>query len=211
MARASEREEDFRQFVEAHWLGLLRSAYLLVGGDHGEAEDLVQQTLARVYGHWNRRVREGAPVAYVRKAMVNQAISNMRGKKVQEVLSGAWSGDVSTTPEPRAAHRNVPAPRDPYGAVDDRDVVVRALRELPPRMRAVVVLRFFDDLTEAATADLLGMSVGSVKSQTSRGLQRLRAAMSDQEPVADRAATQPVAVPASGGMVDLSRAEGQAS
>lgn len=210
MARASERDEDFRLFVEAHWLGLVRSAYLLVGGDHGEAEDLVQQTLARVYGHWDRRVREGAPVAYVRKAMVNQAISNMRRKKVQEVLSGAWSGEVGTTPEPRALHRNVPGPRDPYSAVDDRDVVVRALRELPPRMRAVVVLRFFDDLSEAATADVLGMSVGSVKSQTSRGLQRLRAAMSDHG-LADRTATQQVAVPASGGAVDLSRAEGQAS
>ncbi|KAB7746415.1 SigE family RNA polymerase sigma factor [Nostocoides sp. F2B08] len=211
MARASEREEDFRQFVEAHWLGLVRSAYLLVGGDHGEAEDLVQQTLARVYGHWNRRVREGAPVAYVRKAMVNQAISNLRRKKVQEVLSSAWSGEVDTTPEPRAVRRDVPGSRDPYGAVEDRDVVVRALRELPPRMRAVVVLRFFDDLTEAATADVLGMSVGSVKSQTSRGLQRLRAAMSDQEVVGGRTATDQVSVPSSGAAVGLSRDAGRPS
>lgn len=175
MGRAPERDEDFRRFVQAHWLGLVRSAYLLVG-DHGAAEDLVQQTLAGVYPHWKRRVREGAPVAYVRRAMVNTAISNARRRRVRESLLGGWPGG-----DPARSVMPVPDPHDAYRAVDDRDVVVRALRELPPRMRAVLVLRFFDDLTEVGTADLLGMSVGSVKSQTSRGLRRLRAAMENGE------------------------------
>lgn len=169
MVRAAERDEDFRRFVEAHWLGLVRSAYLIVG-DHGAAEDLVQQTLASVYRHWDRRVREGAPLSYVRKAMVNHAISNSRRRRVQETLLGGLLGapqDGLDVPDP--------VDRDPYSDIDDRDVVLRALRNLPPRMRAVVVLRYFDDLSEAATADLLGISVGSVKSHTSRGLQRLRA------------------------------------
>lgn len=170
---APEQEEDFRRFVEAHWLGLVRSAYLLLG-DHGAAEDLVQQTLATVYRHWDRRVREGAPVAYVRRALVNHAISNGRRKRVTESLFGGLaSGERGETTGGFDVDRH-----DAYSGVDDRDLIVRALRDLPPQMRAVVVLRYFDDLTESATADLLGISVGSVKSQTSRGLQRLRTAVS---------------------------------
>lgn len=173
MAMAPDHEDDFRRFVEAHWMGLVRSAYLLVG-DHGAAEDLVQQTLATVYRHWNRGVRDGAPLAYVRKSMVNQAISNGRRRRVKETLFGGPTGSDGAGPR-EVVDRD---PRDAYRGVDDRDLVVRALRDLPPRMRAVVVLRYFDDLTEAAAADLLGMSVGSVKSHTSRGLQRLRAVVS---------------------------------
>jgi RNA polymerase sigma-70 factor (sigma-E family) len=172
MVTTPEREDDFRRFVEAHWLGLVRSAYLLVG-DHGAAEDLVQQTLASVYRHWDRRVREGAPVAYVRKAMVNHAISNGRRNRVSESLfGGIGRGERGESLEGFAIDR-----RDAYRVVDNRDLIVRGLRELPAQMRAVVVLRYFDDLTEAATAELLGISVGSVKSQTSRGLQRLRSAI----------------------------------
>lgn len=171
MARAPERDEDFRRFVEAHWLALVRSAYLILG-DHSAAEDLVQQTLATVYRHWSRRVREGAPLAYVRKAMVNQAISNGRRKRLFETSLDQHSAAGHHT---AAAGMRGPAERDPYREIDDRDLVLRALRDLPAQMRAVVVLRYFDDLSEAATAEVLGISVGSVKSQTSRGLQRLRA------------------------------------
>ena len=92
MTFAPERDEDFRRFVEAHWLALVRSAYLILG-DHGAAEDLVQQTLATVYRHWERRVSEGAPVAYVRRAMVNHAISNGRRKRVSESLFGGLGRD----------------------------------------------------------------------------------------------------------------------
>lgn len=172
---APDREEDFRRFVEAHWLGLVRSAYLLLG-DHGAAEDLVQQTLATVYRHWDRRVREGAPVAYVRKALVNHAISNGRRKRVTESLFG---GLVSSERGETTGGFDVDR-HDADSGVDDRDLIVRALRDLPPEMRAAVVLRYFDDLTESATADLLGISVCSVKSQTSRGLQRLRTAVSGE-------------------------------
>lgn len=172
MTFAPERDADFRRFVEANWLALVRSAYLIIG-DHGAAEDLVQQTLATVYRHWDRRVSDGAPVAYVRRAMVNHAISNGRRKRVTEYLFG---GLERCEDGPAADAVAVAAdPRDEYRGVDDRDLIVRALHDLPPRMRAVVVLRYFDDLTEAATAEALGMSVGSVKSHTSRGLLRLRA------------------------------------
>ncbi|MFN2320672.1 MAG: SigE family RNA polymerase sigma factor [Dermatophilaceae bacterium] len=178
MALKPEQEDDFRRFVEAHWLGLVRSAYLIVG-ERGAAEDLVQQTLASVYRHWDRRVREGAPVAYVRKSLVNHAISNARRKRVAESLfSGLAHGGRDGSPDGFDIDRHDIDRHDAYRGVDDRDLIVRALRGLPPQMRAVVVLRYFDDLTEAATADLLGISVGSVKSQTSRGLQRLRAAVS---------------------------------
>ena len=152
MARAPERDEDFRDFVEAHWLGLVRSAYLLVG-EHDTAEDLVEQTLAGVAPHWHRRLSEGAPLAYVHDAMVQRAINALRRRKVQEILFGAEGpGDEGTT-------------------------VVAALGDLPPRVRAVVVLLHVDDLSEAATADVLGMSLRSVRRAASRGLERLHAAI----------------------------------
>lgn len=177
MVRTAERDEDFRLFVEAHWLALVRSAYLILG-DHGTAEDLVQQTLASVYRHWDRRVRDGAPLAYVRKAMVNHAISNGRRRRFRETSLDA---SPATADHAVAVGMRGMGEHDAYREVDDRDLVLRALRDLPPQMRAVVVLRYFDDLSEAATADLLGISVGSVKSHTSRGLQRLRAVVAVQQ------------------------------
>jgi DNA-directed RNA polymerase specialized sigma24 family protein len=168
MARASERDEDFRGFVDARWLGLVRSAYLLVC-DQGVAEDLVKQTLASVYPHWHRRVRDGTPVAYVHDAVVNRAVSVLRRSRVREALGGRW-GDGSPTGEPQ------PTGGLHADATED-EAAVRALRELPPGMRAVIVLRYVDDLTEAATADLLGRSVRSVRRDTSVGLERLNVAM----------------------------------
>jgi RNA polymerase sigma-70 factor (sigma-E family) len=167
------QEADFRRFVESRWHGLVRSAYLLVGGDHHRAEDLVQSVLVKVHRRWDRIEPTGAPVAYVRAALANQAISDARRARVTEtLLSSLSSGGRDDPPEGFDAD-----PRDAYRQLEDRDAVVGALRELPPRMRAVVVLRYFEDLTEAATAEALGMSVGSVKSQTSRGLDRLRTAL----------------------------------
>ncbi|MFF5078714.1 SigE family RNA polymerase sigma factor [Actinoplanes sp. NPDC000266] len=150
--------EEFRAFVEREWGPLLRTAYLLTG-DRGHAEDLVQSALEKTHRRWGRVSRMEAPLAYVRKAMVNTAVSWRRRRRVSEVpllLSDA------------------PA-RDPYGPLDQRHEVITALRGLPPRMRAVLVLRYFADLSEAETAATLGCSVGSVKSQASRGLERLRA------------------------------------
>ena len=156
-------EEEFRRFVQLRWHGLVRTAYLLTG-DRGRAEDLVQQTLVKVHRRWSHVVTAESPYAYTRAALANESASWWRRKRVSETL-----GEI-----PAHADR---APADDYRAVDTRDELARAVLQLPPRMRAVVVLRYFDDLSERDTAAALGMSVGSVKSQSSRGLDRLRAAL----------------------------------
>ena len=152
-------EDAFRDFVTARWHGLLRTAYLLVG-DHGYAEDLVQTALVRTHRRWRRIERRDAPEVYVRQVLVNLASSHWRRRlRFRE-------SSVAEVPE-----RTVD---DQAEATDQRDELWSALRTLPPRMRAVLVLRYFQDLTEAETAAALGCSVGSVKSQASRGLSRLR-------------------------------------
>lgn len=154
-------EEEFREFVVARWHSLLRTAVLLTG-DRGHGEDLVQQTLVTVHRKWRHIHRTDAPEAYARAVLVNLANSRWRRRRVAEYLTDA--------PPPQHAG-------DDYAAYDRRDELWRALQELPPRMRAAVVLRYFSDLTEAETARALGCSVGSVKSQTSRGISRLRDAL----------------------------------
>lgn len=153
---------DFREFVERQWAPLLRTAYLLTG-DRGHAEDLVQAALEKTHRRWDRVSGMDAPLAYVRKAMVNTATSWRRRRRFTEVPLIAGDGPVS----------------DPYGRVDQRHQMLAGLRRLPPRMRAVLVLRYFEDLSETDVADALGCSVGTVKSQASRGLQRLRAELTD--------------------------------
>jgi len=150
--------EDFKSFVERQWGPLLRTAYLLTG-DRGHAEDLVQAALEKTHRRWERVSRMEAPVAYVRRAMVNTATSWRRRRRVSEVPLLAADGPAA----------------DPYGRVEQRQQVLDGLRRLPPRTRAVLVLRYFADLSEAEVAQTLGCSVGSVKSQASRGLTRLRA------------------------------------
>jgi RNA polymerase sigma-70 factor (sigma-E family) len=153
-------EEEFARFVQARWGQLVRTAYLLTG-DRGRAEDLVQTTLVKVHRRWGHIASVESPYAYTRAALANESASWWRRRRVAETL-----GDV-----PLHADR---APGDAYAAYDTRDELARAVLGLPPRMRAVVVLRYFDDLSEADTAAALGMTVGSVKSQASRGLERLR-------------------------------------
>jgi RNA polymerase sigma-70 factor (sigma-E family) len=150
---------DFEQFVTTRSQTLLRSAYLLCGGDRGAAEDLLQDVLERMYPRW-QRIR-GEPEAYARTALANGAANRWRrkGRRVREAPLAA------------AAYAGVAGPE---GAVADRDLVVRALAALPAKTRAVLVLRFFDDLSETQAAVALGCSVGTVKSQTSRGLAKLR-------------------------------------
>ncbi|GAB7042888.1 MULTISPECIES: SigE family RNA polymerase sigma factor [Catenuloplanes] len=156
-------DDGFREFVREHWGPLTRTAYLLTG-DRGHAEDLVQTALEKTHRKWRTVSRMDAPVAYVRKAMVNTAISWRRRR--------GFGRGTGAGPEPAAAG-------DPYQQVVDRQRLTTALRALPPKMRAVLVLRYFEDLTEADVAATLGCSVGTVKSQVSRGLQRLRAEMAD--------------------------------
>lgn len=162
-------EEEFRRFVQARWHALVRTAYLLTG-DRGRAEDLVQQTLVKVHRRWSHIASAESPYAYTRAALANESASWWRRRRVAETL-----GDL-----PAHADRD---PSDHYRHVDTRDQLARAVLQLPPRMRAVIVLRYFEDLSEADTAHALGMSLGSVKSQTSRGLERLRSVL--QEPITE--------------------------
>jgi RNA polymerase sigma-70 factor (sigma-E family) len=166
MSSHSPADDGFRAFVEQQWAPLVRVAYLLTG-DRGHAEDLVQAALEKTHRKWGRVSQMEAPVAYVRKAMVNTATSWRRRRRVSEV-------PLLVTDSPAV---------DAYGQIEQRQQVVAALRELPPRMRAVLVLRYFADLGETEVAELLGCSVGTVKSQASRGLDRLRAHVS---PVPER-------------------------
>lgn len=158
----ADSEADFRDFVVGQWHTLARTAFLLTG-DRGDAEDLVQSTLVRVHRHWARIERTDVPYVYARRVLVNLHISAWRRRRgVAQVLA-------AVPPE-----RGGP---DVTLAVDRRDELLRACRTLPPRMRAVLVLRYFEDLSEADVARALGISVGSVKSQTSRALDRLRAVL----------------------------------
>jgi RNA polymerase sigma-70 factor (sigma-E family) len=150
--------EDFEAFVAQAWPRLLRSAWLLTGDWH-RAEDLVQTVLARAYGRWSR-LRDGAPESYLRAMIATTYLSWWRRR---------WRAEIPVDRLPEASGVDV------HTEVDLRQALVQALRRLPDRQRAVVVLRFHGDLTEAATAQALGLSVGTVKSYTSRALTTLRA------------------------------------
>jgi RNA polymerase sigma-70 factor (sigma-E family) len=158
----SDDQATFADFVVREQARLLRLAYLLAG-DRGHAEDLVQTALMRTYRHWDRVVRRGEPSAYVRRVLVNAHTSWRRRPLHREHATG-WVPDVAA-PEPVAS-------ADPAGALGV------ALAALPPRMRATVVLRFYEDLSEQQTADVLGCSPSTVNTQAARGLGRLRAALS---------------------------------
>ncbi|GAA2311643.1 SigE family RNA polymerase sigma factor [Nonomuraea roseoviolacea subsp. roseoviolacea] len=152
-----DRNDSFREFVAGHQQTLMRTAYLLTGDAH-QAEDLLQSVLLKVLGRWSRLSRVERPEAYARKALLNQYIS-WRGRRVRSELP---------TAEP---------PDRPYSSEDStivRLVMRRALMRLPPRQRAVIVLRYYEDRTERETAELLSCSIGTVKSQAHYALARLR-------------------------------------
>ncbi|GAA2050463.1 SigE family RNA polymerase sigma factor [Catenulispora yoronensis] len=148
---------EFHDFVTARWARLVRTAYLLTGDRH-HAEDLTQTTLVRVYQGWNRVRASESPDAYVHKIMVRCNASRFRKRRVTEHLGDPPDNGVADATD-QVAHRRA---------------LVAALQELPKRQRAVVVLRFWSDLTERETAEVLGCSTGTVKSQTHRALLRLR-------------------------------------
>ena len=150
--------DDFAEFVAARSGALLRTAYLLTG-DHHEAEDLVQTALIKVVPRWGR-LREPEP--YVRRVLVNESISRWRRRRWRE----------TSVPE---VHDRTITGHD----VEEQLVLRQALARLAPKQRAVVVLRYFDDLTEAQTAGVLGISVGTVKSQSRDALARLRELVPD--------------------------------
>ena len=151
--------EGFREFVVARSPALLRTAWMLTG-DAQMAEDLLQTALARTWPHWGR-VGSDRPEAYVRRVMVRQ--------------QGAWSRRFWHRESPTGAVPETASP-DALAAVHDRSVLVAALAGLPLRQRQVVVLRYYEDLSEAEVARELGCSVGTVKSQASKGLAKLRVA-----------------------------------
>lgn len=163
-------DSDFDDFVTSRGPALLRTAYLLTGDRH-LAEDLMQAALAKTYRHWSR-VRSGSPEAYVRQAMVRENISWWRRRRITE-------SPVETVPDGISGRRE---------DVELRLTLDGALRQLTPHQRAVVVLRYYDDLTERQTADVLGCGVGTVKSQAHRALARLREIVPGLEVLSDEGA-----------------------
>jgi RNA polymerase sigma-70 factor (sigma-E family) len=150
----------FAEFVGDNSRTLLRTAKLLTG-DWAAAEDLVQTALAKTWPRWHRIVAREAALSYVRRTLVTTYLADRRRR---------WTGEISTDRLPEVA-----GPHDVFAEADERHVLLAAVASLPPRQRAVIVLRFFEDLTEAATADALGCSVGTVKSYTVRALRALQA------------------------------------
>jgi RNA polymerase sigma-70 factor (ECF subfamily) len=148
-------EAGFRTFVEANGATLLHAARLLTG-DHYRGEDLVQNTLTKIYLKWDR-IDE--PLAYARKALVTAHIDSTRRR---------WWGERPTETLPDSPDQ------DELRGSDERDELRRMLRELNPRERAVIVLRYYCDQSEQHTAAALNMPVGTVKSTCSRALARLR-------------------------------------
>ncbi|WP_336026529.1 SigE family RNA polymerase sigma factor [Geodermatophilus sp. FMUSA9-8] len=172
MARLSEGEAAaFDAFVKQRRESLLRTAFLLTG-DLGRAEDLVQAALLETFRRWPRLHQRTDPIGYTRKTLVSRHIDSVRRRSWREVPIDLSAGPGAVEKVGVADHDGVP----------DRLLLRAALLGLPPRMRAVLVLRYFDDLTEADTAGLLGCSVGTVKSTAFRGLARLREALADTGP-----------------------------
>lgn len=164
--RSERTHPDFATFVAARQQALQRYAYLVIG-DVALAEDLVQEALAKTYARWGRVRDQGNPEAYVRRAITTTAISWSRRR--------GFRGEVPTERLPEGhGHEASTVQADPGDGVSDAAALGHALRRLPPRQRAAVVLRFYEDLSEAQTAEVLGCAVGTVKSQVSAALTRLR-------------------------------------
>jgi RNA polymerase sigma-70 factor (sigma-E family) len=159
---------SFDDFVAARAGTLLSYAHLLTG-QRASAEDLVQSALVRTLSSWSRVRNKGNPEGYVRRTMARLQINTWRGRgRHPEVLVPVL---LDTDPDG--------APGVRPGDYDERDAMWAALATLPARQRAVLVLRYYEDLSEADIADVLGCSRGTVKSQASKGLQRLRLALAD--------------------------------
>src|SRR5581483_2645724 len=168
LANGPSRDEEFSGFVRARRVDLLRSACLLTAGDTHLAEDLVQTALARLYVAWPRVRRSGTQFAYVWRIIVNAHVDEIRK------ASRRREKHMASVPE-------VLAPETFQLGVDGSDVRA-ALAELPPGMRAALVLRYWLDLSVEQTAGLLKCSEGTVKSQTAKGSARLRELLAGARP-----------------------------
>lgn len=181
---AGFREEDFREFVAHRSSALLRTAYLLAG-DWATAEDLLQIALTKTFLAWKRLGHIEAVEPYARRVLVNTATSWWRRR---------WHGERPTEVLPEGAAA------DQIEQSLERDAMWRHVRALPNRQRAVLVLRYYEDQSEAETARLLNVSVGTVKSQTSRALNTLRERLSAEgvRPERARPPTAPQPAPDAG-------------
>jgi RNA polymerase sigma-70 factor (sigma-E family) len=170
--RAAE-DDDFAAFVAAASGRLLRTAYLITG-DVEAAQDLLQTALERAYRRWSRIQRTELPEAYVRRVLVNAATDGRRaGRRLRIVpFEESVFGQVAGLAESGG---------DAADGLASRGALLECIRELPPGQRAILVLRYFADLTEVDTARTLGCSVGTVKSQHARAIARLRQLIPDRE------------------------------
>jgi RNA polymerase sigma-70 factor (sigma-E family) len=166
----AERDEEFAAYMAARQPSLLRTAYLLTGDRH-TAEDLVQTAFAKLYLSWDRVQRREVVDGYVRRILVNEHTSLWRR---------AWKRREVTTGSPPEQHG--------LDRVDDGEsaAVWAFVQTLPPKQRAVIVLRYYEDLSEAEAAQVLGISVGTVKSQASRAIAAMRSRIHEQPALADR-------------------------
>jgi RNA polymerase sigma-70 factor (sigma-E family) len=159
LSPATIEDAEFREYVASRGRALLRAAYLLTG-NQADAEDLVQAALAKTYQRWGRIKDRAALDGYVRRAMVNTHISWWRRRRLEEYPTDEIPDQVAA---------------DSAADTEMRDSLRSAVDRLPQRMRAAVVLRYFEDMTEAEVADALGVSQGTVKSTVSRAMAKLRA------------------------------------
>jgi RNA polymerase sigma-70 factor (sigma-E family) len=164
------RIDEFTEYAVARQNHLMRTAYLLCGDWHG-AQDLTQTALLNLCKAWNRARRADSVDAYAQKTLINAFVRGQRRlRREREVRAAALSGTERLAP---AAHHDPDRP-------ETRLALLSALDQLPARARAVVVLRYWEDLSVEATAAALGCSTGNVKSQSSRALARLRVLLGDE-------------------------------
>jgi RNA polymerase sigma-70 factor (sigma-E family) len=159
------RDAEFTDFVADHGGTLLRTACLVTGDAH-LGEDLLQTALTKAYGSWGKVQQADHPVAYVRRLMINAHLSWVRRLTNTERVHGSF--DDVATPDHQSAHA-------------DSDEMRRALLQLSPRVRTAVVLRYFDDLSEAETAQLMGCSRSTVNNHVTRGLAALRGLLAPRQ------------------------------
>jgi RNA polymerase sigma-70 factor (sigma-E family) len=170
--RSTEEDEDFVEFVGEVSSRLLRTAYLLCGSKD-DAKDLVQESLERACRKWHRIAVTDSPEAYVRRIMIN--LANTRWRRISRLRESEQA---------LAAQRTDPG--DDYGRLELRDQLTALLKDLPIRMRTIIVLHYFHDMDDARIAEALGITPSSVRSQLSRGLAKLRTAVEVEEAAAAR-------------------------
>lgn len=164
-SRVAAARSEFADIFAAHHAEALRLAYLLCG-DHHRAEDAVSEAFVKVYRRWERG-GVSQPRAYIRRAVVNEINSRFRRLALERREAAKRSGDERGS-------------RTSEDSVADRDQMFRVLQELPERQRTAVVLRYYEDMSEADAAEAMGVSVGTVKSSLSRGLARMRSLLAEE-------------------------------